>query len=611
MRRFLVAGLAVLFAVVLFNCDQLQTPLDNAGNTPQDSTGNGGGGGTTLTVEALVDSANQALGEFMVANMNNPPDDPLTMDYSVLSDINTLYRQAVDMDSTNAGANFGAGLTELLLIVEDGSSFSTEIQRWQAFMDTTTFFGESLTDQSGAGKVAADQPVLLAKNPLSLDTSPEISATGYLKAVLSLPKYAQEYPEFSDWQDLLETTVLKRIDYAIGRLAAVEQDTSFTFTITPEMQGDANATPRELDLTEVYLFDSFLHGIKALGGMAISYNVNLSPYDTSAFHRLEPGGSFMTLRKTGTMAGVLDDINGVLDKADDALTFLANEPDDQTNDIIIVSPTPVEGEPTVSSEEITMAHQAIDSVRQVFSGPIDIDISQSQNTLQKTSVAGGDMADGVITVDISKLFSPEIEDFKTFLPGYTIAAEVDTMYEYVDSLSVHDSIPDMATASLTVDGAGYYQFGYWVDYDAYWGTKRPGWESSNNVQIPEFESAVNAVVDSLISTLQLPAGQRLEWVGVNLHWWKYFNTAGTYTISAKVYYDYGVEQATAKEFYPVPIWDADGYTAWLNGFSDPTFFGVFPNFTIDDWAAILADGGLTAATWVKDMRDFYPAQTVK
>ena len=608
MRRFLVAGLAVLFAVVLFNCDQLQTPLDNAGNTPQDSTGNGGG--TTLTVEALVDSANQALGEFMVANMNNPPDDPLTMNYSVLSDINSLYRQAVEMDSTNAGANFGAGLTELLLIVEDGSSFSTEIQRWQAFMDTTTIFGEPLADQSGAGKVVADQSTLLAKNPLSLETSPEVSAGSYLKAMLSLPKYAQEYPEFSDWQDLLESTLLKRIDYAIDRLAAVEQDASFAFTITPEMQGDPNATPRELDLTEVYLFDSFLHGIRAIGGMAISYNVNLSPYDTTAFDRLEPGGTFMTLRKTGTMAGVLDDINGVLDKADDALTFLANEPDDQTNDVIVVSPTPVEGEPTVTSEEITLAHQAIDSVRQAFSGPMDIDISQDQNTLQKTSVTGGDMADGIITVDISKLFSPEIPDVKTFLPGYTIVAGSDTMYEYVDSLSVRDSIPAGATASVTVDSAGGYQFGYWVDYDAYWGTKRPGWEQNNNLDIPEFVAAVNAQLEELIS-MQLPAGQRLEWASADIHWWGHFDGAGTYDITAIIYYNYNVEQATTKEYYPVPIWDADTYSGWLEGFTDPTFFGVFPNFTIDDWSAIFAEDGLTAVTWVKDMRNFHPVQTVK
>lgn len=184
------------------------------------------------------------------------------------------------------------------------------------------------------------------------------------------------------------------------------------------------------------------------------------------------------------------------------------------------------------------------------------------------------------------------------------------MYEYVDSLSVRDSIPEGATASVTVDSAGYYQFGYWVDYDAYWGTKRPGWEMNNNVEIPEFESAVNAQLEELIS-MQLPAGQRLEWASADVHWWAHFDGAGTYSITAMIYYNYSVEQATTKEYYPVPIWDADTYSGWLEGFTDPTFFGVFPNFTIDDWAAILAESGLTEATWVKDMRNFHPVQMVK
>lgn len=610
MKRFLVAGLAVLFAVVLFTCDQLQTPLDNAGNTPGDSTGNGDGSGSTqLTVQDLVDSANTALGEFMVTNMNNPPEDPLSVNYSTLSNINTLYRSAVEMDSTNSGANFGAGLTELLLIVEDGSSFTTEIQRWQAFMDTTNIFGEPLQSTSGTGKVAANQTTLLAKNPLSLETSPKISASAYLKAMMSLPKYAQDYPEFSDWQDLLESTLLKRVDYAIDRLAVVEKDTSFAFTITPAMQGDSLATPRELDLTEVYLFDSFLHGIKAVGDIAIAYNVNLSPYDTTAFDRLEPGGSFMTLRKAGDMKAALAAINGIFDKADDALDFLANEPDDQTNDVIVVSPTPVEGEPTVTSEEITLAHQSIDSVRKVFSGPIQIDISQTMGTQKASVIGSGDLADGVITLNISKLFDPEIQDFKSFLPGYTMVAGWDTVYKYVDSLAVRDSIPDGATATISIGSPGDYQFGYWVDYDAYYGAKRPGYEPDNNINIPEFVTAANAQLDEIISSQLSSPNKRLEWASADIHWWGHFDKAVTdTTIKVMIYYSYGFAQPTGIDYFPVPIWDADTYSGWLADFPDPTLSGVFPNFTIEDWAAIFAQTGLDSNTWVKDMRNFNPVQ---
>ncbi|NIQ12744.1 MAG: hypothetical protein GWO23_25220, partial [Gammaproteobacteria bacterium] len=82
-----------------------------------------------------------------------------------------------------------------------------ELERWEAFLDTTNIFGEPL-DQNTVGKVNPDQNTLLTRNPLSVESVGKVSGTSYLEAIIGLPKYAQDYPEFSDWQDLIESTVL-------------------------------------------------------------------------------------------------------------------------------------------------------------------------------------------------------------------------------------------------------------------------------------------------------------------------------------------------------------------------------------------------------------------
>ncbi|NIQ12745.1 MAG: hypothetical protein GWO23_25225, partial [Gammaproteobacteria bacterium] len=63
---------------------------------------------------------------------------------------------------------------------------------------------------------------------------------------------------------------------------------------------------------------------------AIAYDVNLSPYNETAItDRLnQETGSFMTLRKPGSMSAALDGITGILDKAEAALNFLETESDD-------------------------------------------------------------------------------------------------------------------------------------------------------------------------------------------------------------------------------------------------------------------------------------------
>ena len=60
----------------------------------------------------------------------------------------------------------------------------------------------------------------------------------------------------SDIQKTIEEEILPAIDYALERLQIVEGDPDFTFELTPEMQGDEEEEPREIDLGEVYMIDA-------------------------------------------------------------------------------------------------------------------------------------------------------------------------------------------------------------------------------------------------------------------------------------------------------------------------------------------------------------------
>lgn len=607
MKRIFTVFMAALFAVALFTCEELESPVN--GNGDENGDGNGDGTVPELTAQELVDSANVALGQLMSQMVNNPPEPPFDGDYSGMQQVNDLYNQALEKDANHTGANFGAGLTVLLLLVEDGSTFMEEIERWEAFMDTTTFFGDSINQESGTGKVLAKQSNLITTNPFSVESVPKISATSYLKAMTSLPKYAQEDPKFSDWQDLIESTILERVNNAIANLAVVEEEETFQFVVTPEMQGDPEAPTREIDLTEVYMFDAVLHGIQAVCNMVIAYDVNLSPYDSNAFDRLEPGGTFMELRKDGAMTAALDAIHGLLDKADAGLVFLESEDDDQSDDIIIIGEGN-EDQPGIPQDTLLIAQSIIDSVRTVFSGPVEIDLTQEEQQMMKPAVATqGDLADNVITVNISKLFDPEIQDFKAFLPGYTIVAGMDTSYKYLgEEGEVEGTYEEPTTATINVGEPGNYYFNFLINWESSGATNVL--QSDYNIYIPEFEAAAWDSLYSLVNT-DLPEGQRVSWVNVGI-WWSYeFTEAGVYDIEYHIEYQYGIDEAYMVNYYPVPIWDAANYDEWIGTFSsDPslTFFGVFPNFEQADWEAIFMEMGITETTWEKDMRNFNPPQ---
>ncbi len=589
MRRFVTLFLSVAMVMVFFNCEELITNEEDSSGDPNSELAD-------YSAEELADTASAALGETMTELMSGVSGDPTTMDLAGVESANQIFKMAIEKDPANSAANFGAALTELLLIMDSESAFMTQVIRWEAFLDTTDIFGESLEDD-GLGKRIAGGQSLMTKNPLALEPTPSLSGATYLKAVMSLPKYAQTYPQFSDWQDLIESEILQKVDFATAALALVEQNADFVFPITPEMQGNPEADTLELDLTEVYLFDAILQGVSAVCNIAIAYDLNMNSYDSTAMKQLlSKDGSFMTVRsgKEAAMPTALDNIVAVLEKTEAALDFLENESDDQLDDLITLD--------LATTGEIDTVHMVLDSLQLAFAGPFDMELSTLFPPSSGDVVAKASTTPEVITVDLTALFDGTNGPFepKSVLPAYTVEVGIDTIWDYDPASEVH--VNEYLTASLTVQDTGFYVYNFWERYDSYWGYEMGG---DSNVEISGFDTRVTEAMDSLFYLY----GDTLSFAKVGIYWSNTFGEDLTYPhttdVNAELYIDYALQYPEWVDHYPVIIWNADDFYTWIDGF-DPTFNGIFPNFTKTTLEDLFMDFGMNHDSWTKNADDFQP-----
>lgn len=591
MRRFVTLFLSIAMMVVFFQCDELITNEEDPTEDDPNSEL------TDYSAEELADSASTILGETMTELMSGVSGDPTTMDLAGVESANQLFKSAIEKDPANSTANFGAALTELLMIMDAESDFMAEVTRWEAFLDTTNIFGEPYEDP-GLGKMGPGGHSLVTKNPLALEPTPTLSGASYLKAVMSLPKYAQSNPQFSAWQTLIENEILAKVNYATAALALVEQDADFVFAITPEMQGNPEADTLEMDLTEVYLIDAILHGVSAVCNVAIAYDYNMNTYDSTAMKSmLAQDGSFMTIRdgKDTAMPTALTNIRSVIDKTEAALDFLESESDDQIDDLITTD--------LATAGEIDTVHMVLDSLQLAFDGPYDFALSSIFPAESGTIAKASTMPD-VITVDLTALFDGTNGPMepKSVLPAYTVEVGLDTSWEYQPETEVQLTEPEAATATLTFSGSGEYYFQFWKNYDPYW-TEESG--SDWNVDVPEFEEAVNWKMESL----KTEYGDSLAYANVSVYWSYYIGendpaTGEPYqfpiedTFSADVHVNFALQYPDWVDYYPILVWDAADYNTWVSGF-DATFNGLFPDFTTTDIENLLLDMGIDATTWTQ------------
>ena len=339
--------------------------------------------------------------------------DDLDLDRIDFSDADRLYREAIAADPRNTEAQFGTALTHLLVL-----AINEDVRALQDSLNAYT------GDDEGSGKLA-----IVA---MDLAATAEIAAKSPL-LVAKMTQDAIEDPlKVSDIQQTIEEEILPAIDYALERLQIVEGDPDFTFELTPEMQGDEEEEPREIDLGEVYMIDASLRLLKAVFLVVTAYDFDFDDNGSYAFlddgsnenvlrhmERLDKTGTFMTLRSADAMPGAKASILTAVDKMEQGMAAVRAETDDQDDDIILADDLDdLDEEIDLSDQDdvpvffrdIRTTGDALRKAREILEGTVEIeaDFDGDEGTPKQT-----------VVFDVGQFFDNPVQDLRTLLPYHT------------------------------------------------------------------------------------------------------------------------------------------------------------------------------------------------
>lgn len=347
-------------------------------------------GPDTDAAKASVDSANAALEDVLDALMNSEVNQP--------SDINfeepyNLFNQAYKQDPNNPDANLGLALTNLLMITQS-PEMSSVFNEWQAL------FGGS----GSFSKVSGNNSFF----PSSANAF-KFPVNRLVKGMMNLPKNAvNDLPQINTIQEMIETVILPRLDFAAEALDVVDDHPDFVFMVSPRMQGDADADSLEIDLTEIYVLELMINMLRAQANLTVAYSVDVWGFDSlEAITAFSKGGSFLKLRHgPSPMQDAKSAFLTALNKLESGLVFLMSETDPQDDDLIKLDPGTQVDMSEVSNRLVT--------IRNLFNQPGQYtdDWDDDPSTPDET-----------ITIDFSEIFDNPANDLKALLPDYSIMVQ--------------------------------------------------------------------------------------------------------------------------------------------------------------------------------------------
>ncbi|UCC80043.1 MAG: hypothetical protein JSW64_01415 [Candidatus Zixiibacteriota bacterium] len=529
----LVFAFAAVF-FTLFGCG------DDNGTNGQVHVGN---------AQVMVDSANNILADILYDLVNNDNiDHPDSLDFTAAYN---LYLEALDSSLYHPGANFGAGLLEVLMLTQD-PEFQNAYDRWEEFIDSDAYF---LVDGPLSGPSFFIGPTIKIDN-VSIPIENSLNITRSF-CRLSL----QDYPTIGEVQNILMTNILPRIDFAITCLDRVTDSTDFVFMVTGRMQGDLNEDPVELDLTEIYATLAGLSAVKAAIYQSCSYNLNLQAYSGEEMIQfLSQNSSFLSLNSVGQsrMDLALGALQGAVDYLDAGVQFLKYETDPQGDDLIFI-----DMDDEFTQEEFDSLENWIPYVR------------NSLNS-SHTFTFEIDGVDEDIEISLYSFYSSPVQNLKSLFPPYQVTLDTQ-LVDWQNSISGQTPI----SATVNVGSAGYYQWSRSGEF--HYGDPHYFYEYiTEGFSAPGFDSAWN----SMVSTM---SAHPYVYMSV---WYSGYIQPGQRQIYSEIYYYYSDDALS--RYIPKITWDADTFEEWI--FPDPTMGGLLPGMT-DSRLKDLLD--LTADDWQK------------
>ncbi|GEM_PF-1474053 len=307
------------------------------------------------------------------------------------------FEEALDFDPKNGDANVGLALTEIVLL-----AFNPQI---------TALFGETSAARLSLGKVVAEAPPGPGRLAGIFRTAERTDLfTGSVLDWFSidLARLAQNDPvNLSEIQDVAEMVVIATLDRVIGHFKTVEDLDDWSMVLTSEQLGMEEGAQIEIDETDIYMLDVFVHLMKAPFHTFVAYNMDIPDMaDTTgvkaAFNQTD--GPFLALRPNGedNMKSFRTTLLDGVSLMSSFIVSLEAETDDQTDDLIKLDP-----EEGLSPADIDSLVPGLTQFVGIMNGPFTV-----------TGNFDDDAAEESVQVDVSVIFTDPIPDVKGLLPPY-------------------------------------------------------------------------------------------------------------------------------------------------------------------------------------------------
>jgi hypothetical protein len=513
-------------------------------------------------IEEAHAAARVSLANALFALLNGP--DPQTPDDVDFTQTSLLYEAILQCDADDPDANLALAILDMTALAQD-PDINDAFDEWDAYLDAMIPFE---TDSPGAGLTVpagfatADGGMGLPMTAIRRSLVPFFN----LKSVVAPPQIA-------DVQDIFRNTVLPTVTQCIDHMDMVIADPSFTYDISPRMQGDLYEETREADYTDFMAIRAGMKALEAGLRIAISYRVNMPEYtgaelllgldqDDGYLATLQGDGAAQMAMVPGLLTGAADDLNAAIDA-------LFAETDNQDDDLLKIGPADIDG-----AELLDFQADELARIRQSLDGPV-------------THTYDWDFDDWTdeqaMTVDFNAFFADAVADFKDLLPPYTVTLET---VPYDIDWSWGDT---QATITVDVPVAGNYSFGAYMsvwDFDDGWhdAWSMPSWAA--------------APVEAFLQEEMAAMAAAPDWAGdssADVYFYGHLE-AGVQVITLDYYWN--TTTATAWVDVAHVTFAADSYAQWLSQFPDPTVNGLFPDLTS---AAQLADAfGFEEYNWEKE-----------
>lgn len=316
------------------------------------------------------------------------------------------FEDALELDPENGDANVGLALTEIALM-------GTDPEILALIGSYGPLLGLNAAGSPGLGKVMGRQAVTAAP-VFSAEETLDWFRNGFARPAQETPP-----PDLGAIQDLAELVVLPVMEAVMDLLAVVEGLDEWHLTLTPAMTGMQEGN-LEIDQTDVYMVDAVVHAMAAEIYAMVAYDMDTptAMTDTLAVKAAfdQDTGTFMTLRTNGatnlgkSRTAMLEGIG----RMNSFIAGLQTETDDQSDDLIKIDPTGLDG-PT--SQDLSEMQAGLGAVYVALSSPQTI-----------PGDFDGDGLEEDLQVDLSVLFTDPIPDLKALLPPYSWNSEYRMYY---------------------------------------------------------------------------------------------------------------------------------------------------------------------------------------